>query len=117
MINKQVLDLHDNLRKAESSIAVQLRTGVIGLAATLSKLRVPGYKSGLCLCGQASETVRHLIVHCERQSHRRDQLRIDGVLDLNNLLNTRDRLKKVTKWVIKSGRLQQFSLAGTLLYD
>lgn len=43
--NRKVLDLHKGLRKAESAISIQARRGRIGLAAFLSKVKVPGYET------------------------------------------------------------------------
>jgi len=55
---KQVLKLHKDLRKAESALLVQARTGRIGLAKFLYSRKVPGIDTargdclahGLVLC-------------------------------------------------------------------
>src|SRR5215469_5797736 len=52
------------LRKAESSILTQIRTGRIGLAAFLNRARVPDFPSPMCQCGQAEETASHIIAYC-----------------------------------------------------
>ena len=41
---RSVLKLHKDLRKAESALITQIRTGRIGLAAFLNKAKIPGYK-------------------------------------------------------------------------
>ncbi len=46
------LKLHEELRKAESSLAIQLRTGRNGLDAFLFQARVPSLLSPLCSCGR-----------------------------------------------------------------
>jgi hypothetical protein len=46
-----VLKLHEGLRKAESSLAIQLRMGTNGLDAFLFQARVPSVTSPLCSCG------------------------------------------------------------------
>jgi hypothetical protein len=51
----RVLALHKHLRKAESSVLVQARTGKIGFAKFLCDRRVPGYAIGQCLCGHGLE--------------------------------------------------------------
>ena len=43
--NKAVLKLHSGLKKAESSVLVQARTGRIGLARFLYSRKVPGIQS------------------------------------------------------------------------
>jgi CelD/BcsL family acetyltransferase involved in cellulose biosynthesis len=52
----RVLALHKHLRKVESSVLVQARTGEIGFAKFLCDRRVPGYATGQCLCGHGLET-------------------------------------------------------------
>ena len=46
-----VLKLHEELRKAESSLAIQLRRGTNGLDAFLFQARVPSVSSPLCSSG------------------------------------------------------------------
>ena len=115
----KVLKLHAGLRKAESSALVQFRTGCTGLAYFLHKARVPGVVSGLCSCGNGPETPRHMLVHCLRESGRREDLRraCGGRVDYKQLLDTPEGARVASRWVVRSGRLHQFSLAGALLYE
>jgi len=53
---RAVLKLHSGLRKAESSVLVQARTGRIGLAKFLYKYRVPSVLTAQCRCGAGEET-------------------------------------------------------------
>ena len=46
--DKNILKLHANLRKAESSVLIQLRTGKVGLAKFPHKRQVPGYDLPIC---------------------------------------------------------------------
>jgi hypothetical protein len=55
------LKLHKQLKKAESSVLVQARTG---LAHFLIKAREPGYETLACRFGLADETAEHLLLHC-----------------------------------------------------
>ena len=113
-----VLKLHQDLYKAESSILIQVRTGKIGLADFLHLQKVPGFENNRCSCSNAPETVRHVIVHCNKENERRIALRNDGrPIDYNWLTNTNMGAKRLTKWLIQGGRLKQFSLASSLLYD
>ena len=65
------LKLHDQLRKAESTVLVQARTGRIGLASFLNKAQVLGVDSPSCRCEQGIETAKHLLLHCLiEQEHR-----------------------------------------------
>ncbi len=116
---KAILRLHHGLKKAESSVLVQLRTGRIGLAHFLNKARVPSYDTGQCQCQQGLETPRHVVVHCSKELVRRLQLRTptEPRPDFVRLVNTPKGAERVTRWVLQSRRLGQFLLASSLLYE
>jgi hypothetical protein len=107
------------LRKAESTVLVQRRTGRIGLKHFLKKARVPGYESGQCTCGTGQETPRHVLLEFSDEEERREVLReIQGQnLDLRKLLDTEKRAQGASRWMIKSGRIAKFRLASQLLYE
>jgi hypothetical protein len=115
--SKRRLLLHTKLYKAESAVLTQIRTGCIGLAQFLRRRRVPGIRAAECRCGQGQETPKHVVIHCSIEDSRREQLRTGGTLDYRWLTNTSEGCKRLCKWVIQSGRLNQFSLASQLIYS
>jgi retron-type reverse transcriptase len=115
--NKKILSLHKDLRKAESSILIQARTGKIGLNKFLYQRRVPEYYTAQCQCQGGEETVRHLVLYCPRQRNRREGLLINGYMDYRQLIGTSKGAQALSKWLIQSGRLGQYSLAKQLLFD
>jgi hypothetical protein len=118
MPTAQVLKLHDGLQKAESSMLVQVRTGSIGLRKHLHRQQVPGFTTAQCTCGGGEETPRHIALICEQEANRRDRLRLaNGRPVMYRRLTSSPKGAKVfSEWMIKSGRLGQFSLARQLLY-
>ena len=72
---QQTLKLHKDLRKAESSLLVQIRTTKIGLAKFLYSCKVPGIASAKCECGAGHETLRHMALFCVREAGRRQFLK------------------------------------------
>lgn len=62
--------LHEGLAKAESALAIQIRTEVIGLANFLFKMRVPGVASPACGCGYHRQTAKHIIIDCPLYNRR-----------------------------------------------
>jgi hypothetical protein len=98
-----VLKLHKGLRKAESSLAIQLRTGTNGLHAFLFQARVPSVSSLLCSCGRERQTAKHILIFCRRHAGARHELRDEqGHLpDFSKLLGTAEGLRKTTKWVMQ----------------
>ncbi len=113
-----VLALHQLLRKPETALAVQLRTGKNGFNAFLYQARVPTVLSPLCSCGLGHQTAKHIIIHCRNFSAARHALRDNqGHLpDFKQLLTTPTGLQKVTKWVIQRGILGQYRRARGFLY-
>lgn len=116
--SRKVLRLHKTLHKAESSALTQVRTGQIGLAAFLNKVRVPDYPSPTCRCGQAQETAAHIIAHCALYTEARRYIadRRTGRVDIRALTNTAEGAARLAKWLIRLRILPQFSLADELIY-
>ena len=115
--DKGSLRLHKGLSKAESALAIQVRTEVIGLANFLYKRRVPSVMSPACSCGHQHQTAKHVIMDCPNFRAQRDQLRAEsGALDYRTLLDNNKGLKKTTKWLMQTGLLKQFDWAKKDLY-
>jgi len=117
--NPKILKLYSGLRKAESLALVQLRTGCIELAYFLHKACVPEIESGLCSCGNGSETPRHMLIYCNKENIQREELKRASKdrLNLRKLLDTPEGARVTSRWVLNLGRLPQFSLAKALLYE
>ena len=110
-----ILAQHKDLRKAESSVLVQARTGCTGLAQFLYRCKVPGFTTPDCSCGtNAPETTRHLVQYCPLYSGREtlhpSTARHRGI-DYRWLTGTAGGAKALTRWIIGTGRLPQYSLA------
>ena len=102
--------LHEGLRKAESSVVTQIRTGRIRLAAFLNKARVPDFPSPTCRCGWASEIAVYVIIHYPRfiEARRGFMDPLTGQVDLRGLLSKAERAQRLAKWVLQLGILPQF---------
>jgi hypothetical protein len=116
--NKGILKLHTKLRKAESAIIVQARTGCIGLTKFLYSHNVPGFESAQCRCGAGEETPRHLALFCKEEKQRQNQLRSTKGHRLlyHQLTGTIEGVQIFAKWLMQAGRIGQFKLAQRLLY-
>jgi hypothetical protein len=114
---ERILQLHKNLRKSESSVLVQARTECIGLTQFLYKRRVPGIDTPNCTCSDTPETTRHLVLYCTLYPERGalHQLAIGNrPVDYRKLIGTPEGAKALTRWIIGTGRLPQYSLAKKL---
>ena len=117
-LNKKRLKIHSLLKKAESALATQIRTGKIGLAEFLHKSRVPRITSPACPCGKHKQTPEHVIMFCRLMKSDRDLMFRDaGTRSYQALTESPKPLKSLTAWLMKSGILTQFSLAVQLLYQ
>jgi hypothetical protein len=104
----KVLQLHEGLRKAESSMLIQAPTEKIGLAQFLYTRGVPGVVTALYSCGVGPETARHVVIYCEKEVGRHQEVRREDArrtLDYRWLTNTNTGARKLSRWLIQSGRL------------
>ncbi len=113
-----VFKLHEGLWKADSSLAIQLRTRTNGLDTFLFQARVPSVSSPLCSCGRGQQTAKHVLIFCSRHAAVRHEIRDEQgyIPDFSKLLGTADGLRKTTKWVMQNGILGQFRGARDALY-
>lgn len=109
----KILTYWPGLRKATTSILIQLRTGKIGLRHYLSQIKVRD--SARCECNLGSQTPRHVVlIYPLLQGTRKEMwhtlqevpgLRL-GTLD--NLLTERKAAGALTNFMVESGLLGQF---------
>ena len=109
--NNTSLKLYKELKKAESSVLFQARTGRIGLRKFLASARVPEIESGECLCRGGLETVEHVLLYCDNTPRAWSR----GA-QFGRLVSEPESSAKVARQLIQSGKLGQFSLANRLLY-
>jgi len=118
----KILKLHKNLTKAESSLLVQMRTGVIGLKAFLFRIGTRGVATPYCACGTGKETVEHLVIWCPSPLGPRPWITagIRSKRDLHKALhggeNGNDMLqaRAIVGWLLGSGILPEYRLAAKL---
>jgi hypothetical protein len=90
-------------------VLVQARTGCIGPAKFLYNRSVPGVLSAQCRCRNGEETPWHMALFCIEEAGRRQHLQVGGRLDYQQLIGTNRGAKALAEWMIRSGRLGQFS--------
>jgi hypothetical protein len=64
--------LYDSFKRTEAGILAQLRTGMARLNEYLHRIGVS--ESDQCVCGQASESVKHFLFRCTQWDRQRHQL-------------------------------------------
>jgi ribonuclease HI len=109
--SKRTLQYWTYLRKATSSILIQLRTERIGLAHYL--WRINKRDSPYCTCGLSGQTARHILMECPLYTEERDQMwaRIKGfrrTTDLQALLNEKSAAVAIAEFMLNTRVLEQF---------
>ena len=102
---------HLHLTKAESSLLTQIRTGHVGLNAHLS--RRGAVDSLTCRCGAEEETPAHVLLSCITAPPRPADWP-QTLADLDRLLQTGLTARPLLRWLIRSGKLAEYSLAREL---
>ena len=111
----QCLERHEGLRKHESSVLIQMRTGKIGLRAFLHQRRVPDVLTPNCGCGAAPETPEHLLLSCrETAGERRELPELRTRRDYEAQIDNPATAGSLARWLLRLGRLHQFDLAESL---
>ena len=109
------LERHEGLRKHESSVLIQMRTGKIGLRAFLHQRRVPDVLTPSCGCGAAPETPEHLLLSCrETVGERRELPELRTRRDYEAQIDNPATAGSLARWLLRLGRLHQFDLAESL---
>jgi hypothetical protein len=116
----KALDKHQGLQKHESSLLVQIRTGKIGLKAFLFARKVPTVVSPYCECGTGHETAAHIILECPILGARRQALQQQLPVPLRTRKDLAEATKqpitarKIVRWLLQTGRIQEFRVAESL---
>ncbi len=88
------MKLHKGLRKAESLLAIQLRSRINGLDAFLFQAKVPSVLSPLCSYGSGQQKAKHVFNLCPQYSGARHKLleELEHLPDFSRLLGSADGL-------------------------
>ena len=106
-------ELYIGLKKAESSMLTQARTGKIGLRAFLFGVNVPTATTPMCTCGVGEETVCHLITECTQLDEARERLpqQYRTARDVRQALSDPEHAYCIVRWLLRIGRLQEYRVA------
>ena len=110
--SRSIFQYWSGLRKATSSILIQLRTERIGLAQYL--WRINKRDNPQCSCGLSGQSVRHILLVCPLYADERALMwtRIKGfrrTTDLQVLLGEKKAAVAITQFIHDTGILPQFA--------
>ena len=112
---KKNLNIFKNLRKAKSSLFLQILSARIGLASFLFRVNIPDFNFSLYTCGFGEETVQHITFFCNKFSNQRQQVQF-SLQDFLSILFSSKLLPKLLFWFMFLKRLDQFNLAHQLSF-
>jgi hypothetical protein len=122
-LTTDTLRKHNGLRKHESSLLLQIRTGKIGLRAFLFEKKVPEVYSPRCQCGDAAETPQHLALDCSETRQERQQLEskmspgaIRTYQDFVYATEKPQLAATLVRWFLNLGRFTEFRLAREIAH-
>jgi len=107
--SRRTMEAHTGMKKHESALLTQLRTGKVGFNAFLHSMRVPDIQGPECDCQEGDMTVEHVLLKCPQWNTERAEL--ISPLCTNNLkeiLTTKSGGKAATRFVRRIGILDQF---------
>jgi hypothetical protein len=99
---------------------VQIRTGKIGLKAFLFACKVPTVVSPYCECGTGHKTAAHIILKCPILGAERQALQQQLPIPLRTRKDLAEATKqlitarKIVRWLLQTGRIQEFRVAESL---
>ena len=106
---QKMIQLHQNLVKAESALTTQIRIENVKLANFLYNRRISEINSSTCLCDHKKQTTKHIIVSCSL--YNRTEIKNEKeTIDYRLFINTATELKKFIWWIMKLKILFQFTL-------
>lgn len=104
--------IYKDLKRAEASIAIQIRSEHIGLRAYLHQRRVPGHESKSCPCGYLSQNPEHMVLVCKEWVRGRSLWRAKARdRQYQAIIKNKRDIQRVTRWILSENYLEQFSLA------
>ena len=111
--DQKSLKIHIKLKKPQSSILVQMRTGKIGVRSFLYSRKI--VESERCECGHTSQTVRHVLMECRKFSRLRQEIWKEeprkepfGVVEWKKMLTHPPYTNKAVDFMRRTRLLKQY---------
>jgi hypothetical protein len=117
LVDKKRLKLHDQLKKIESFLTIQIRIEKIDFASFFYRRKIFNVKSIFCRCDWNNQTIKHVIMFCSLMNDRNQLFTNVNINDYHVMTHLSKKFKTIVKWLMQHDLLQQFSLIIELLYE
>ncbi len=109
---KKRLKLHENMTKIENNLVTQMRIERIDLTKYFFHRRVLIVSTSICSCDWFKQFLKHIVLFCSAYNDiRESMLHVVETHNFRQFLDESKCLKIVTRWLMKTDLLTQFSLA------
>ncbi len=116
LFNK-TMKMHDDFQKAESILAIHIRTECIHLNIYLHSRNVSDTNSLRCNCKWSHQTMKHVLMHCLNWLHLRLKMLQDAdFLNYWIIIIITKSLRAVAKMMMKMKLLKQFKVTKILIF-
>jgi hypothetical protein len=116
-IDKKRLQLHDQLKKIESSLSTQIRIEKIDFVDFLFKQKILEVTSISCRCDWNNQTIKHVIMFCELMKNKNSMLSVVDITNYHQMMISSKKFKIIIKWLFRHDLLWQFALILALFYE
>ncbi len=117
LVDKKRFKLHDQLKKIENFLTIQIRIKKIDFARFLHRRKILDVKSIFCRCDWNNQTIKHNIMFCLLMNDRNQLFKNVDINDYHVMTHSSKKFKTIVKWLLQHDLLQQFSLIIELLYE
>ncbi len=115
-VDKKRFKLHDQLKKIENFLTIQIRIEKIDFASFFHRFKILDVKSIFCKCDWNNQTIKHVIMFCSLMNERDQLFKNVDINDYHVMTQLSKKFKMIVKWLMQHDLLQQFSLIIEFLY-
>ncbi len=101
LVDKKRLKLHDQLKKIESSLTIQIRIEKIDFASFLHRRKILDVKFIFCRCDWSNQTIKHVIMFCSFMNDRNQLFKDVDINDYHVMTHSSKKLKTIVKWLMQ----------------
>ncbi len=116
-VDKKRFKLHDQLKKIENSLTIQIRIEKIDFASFFHRRKILDVKSIFCRYDWNNQTIKHVIMFCSLMNDRTQLFKNVDINDYHVMIHSSKKFKTIVKWLMQHDLLQQFSLITEFLYE
>jgi hypothetical protein len=115
-IDKKRLQLHDQLKKIQNSLLIQIRIEKIDFVDFLFKQKILEITSISCRCDWNNQIIKQIIMFCELMNNKNSMLNDVNIIDYHQMMISNKKCKIIIKWLFRHEFLSQFALIIALFY-